>query len=98
MTVTGSNCGAVDASAVLLNSLRQVKTRLVFTSYCRATTDPDAPGADAAATISRFSASSHTFRLARSLVSTIGLVDTYHPAHTERPEPIQNSKIQAGDP
>jgi hypothetical protein len=27
-------------------------------------------------TISRFSASGHTFRLARSLVSIIGLVDT----------------------
>jgi NAD(P)-dependent dehydrogenase (short-subunit alcohol dehydrogenase family) len=25
-------------------------------------------------------------------------VDTYHPADTERPEPIQNSKIQAGGP
>ncbi len=75
-----------------------MKTRLVFTSYCRATTDTDAPGADAAATISRFSASGHTFRRTRALVSIIGLVDTYHPADTERPEPIQNSKIQAGGP
>jgi hypothetical protein len=50
-----------------------VKTRLVFTSYCRATTDTDAPGADAAATISRFSASGHTFRRTRALVSIIGL-------------------------
>ena len=63
--MTGRNCGAGDASAVLLNSLRQVKTKLVFTSYCRATTDTDAPGADAAATISRFSASGHTFRRTR---------------------------------
>jgi hypothetical protein len=37
-------------------------------------------------------------RRTRSLVSIIGLVDTYHAADTERPEPIQNSKIQAGGP
>jgi len=33
---------------------------LVFTSYRRATIDTDAPGAHAAATISRLSASGHT--------------------------------------
>jgi hypothetical protein len=32
---------------------------LVFTSYCRATIDTDAPGTRQAATISRFSASGH---------------------------------------
>jgi hypothetical protein len=58
--------------------LRHVKTMLVFTSYCRATTDTDAPGADAAATISRFSASGQDLcrRLTRSLVSITDFVDT----------------------
>lgn len=54
-----------------------MKTRLVFTSYCRATTDTEAPGADAAATISRLSASGQTRRRGRGLVSIIPVVDTY---------------------
>jgi hypothetical protein len=54
---------------------------LVFTSYCRATTDTDAPGTRQAATISRFSDSGHTLcrRFARKLVSIIEVVDTFHP-------------------
>jgi len=51
--------------------LRQVKTKLVLTSYRRATTEADAPGASDAATISRLSASGHNpcRRLMRKLVS-----------------------------
>lgn len=78
-----------------------MKTRLAFTSYCRATTDTDAPGANAAATISRFSAlRPHFFSVLPVcwVVSIIELVDTYHPADTERREPIQTSKIQADGP
>src|ERR1700723_2293624 len=57
---------------------------LVFTSYCRATTDTDAPGTRHAATISRLSASGHTFsrRFARKLLSIISVVDTFHPQVT----------------
>src|SRR5271165_5534298 len=63
------------------------ETRLVFTSYCRATTETDAPGADAAATISRFSSSDHTFRLTPLLVSMVALVDT-SPTVPEKTTPI----------
>jgi hypothetical protein len=56
---------------------------LVFTSYCRATIDTDAPGAQEAATISRLSASGHDLcrRLARGLVSITAFVDTSHHAY-----------------
>ena len=54
---------------------------LVFTPYCCATADTDAPRAEAAATISRFSASGHDrcLRLTRPFVSIIKFVDTFGP-------------------
>ncbi len=60
--------------------MRQLNTWLAFTSYCRATTDTDAPGTNDAATISRFSASGHDRcrRLSRKLVPIIDVVDTSH--------------------
>ncbi len=50
--------------------------KIGVTLYCRAITETDAPGTDAAATISRFSASGQTFRRTLFLVSIISLVDT----------------------
>src|SRR4029078_31720 len=54
--VTGTNAG-VATSVAARKRRRQAKTWLALTSYCRATTETDAPGRDVAATISRFSAS-----------------------------------------
>jgi len=53
---------------------------LVFTLYWRATTDTEAPGAAAAATISRLSASGQDLcrRLGPAFVSIIEFVDTSH--------------------
>jgi hypothetical protein len=78
VTTTGTSCGGAARAQACPYRLRHVKTMLVFTSYCRATTDTDAPGADAAATISRFSASGQDLcrRLTRSLVSITDFVDT----------------------
>ena len=60
----------------------QLNTMLVFTLYWRATTDTEAPGAAAAATISRFSASGRDLscRLGPAFVSIIEFVDTSHTA------------------
>lgn len=59
--VTGKRAGTggdvADGATAPGYRLRQLKTWLAFTSYCRATTDTDAPGANDAATISRFNAS-----------------------------------------
>ena len=53
---------------------------MAFTSYCRATTDTDAPGTNDAATISRLIASGQDRRRRpdRTLVSIIAFVDTSH--------------------
>ena len=69
VTTTGTIDGSADAADVSLYRLRHVKTMLVFTPYCWATAETEAPGADAAATISRFSASGQDLccRLTRSL-------------------------------
>ena len=77
-TITGTSYGAREACDISPMRLRQVKTRLVFTSYFRATTETDAPGASDAATISHLSASGHNLcrRLTRKLVSIISIVDT----------------------
>ena len=72
----GTTTGRKPVSAVRPTCRRQVKTRLVLTLYCRPITETDAPGTDAAATISRFSASGQTFRRTLFLVSIISLVDT----------------------
>ena len=63
---------------------------LAFTSYRRATIDTDAPGANAASTISRLSASGHDLcrRLARGLVSITAFVDTSHHAYEINDETI----------
>ena len=78
ITITGTNCGAREVCAASPKRLRQVKTRLVFTSYRRATAETDAPGASDAATISRLSASGHDLcrRVTRKLVSICSIVDT----------------------
>ena len=69
-------------SGVLMHNYCGVdmKTRLVFTSYCRAIIDTDAPGTRDAATISRLSASGHDLcrRLTRKFASIISFVDTSH--------------------
>jgi len=67
--------GVCDASP---KCWRQVKARFVITSYLRATTEADAPGASDAATISRLSASDHNLyrRLTRKLVSISPIVVT----------------------
>jgi hypothetical protein len=60
-------------------ALPPVKYLVRFTSYCRATSETDAPGANDAATISRFSASGHE-RLRRRPVAVVPItdfVDTY---------------------
>ena len=53
---------------------------MAFTSYCRATTETDAPGANDAATISRLIASGQDRRPRpdRTLVPIIGFVDSSH--------------------
>ena len=59
--VTGKRAGTggnvADGAAAPGYRLRQLNTWLAFTSYCRATIDTEAPGANDAATISRFNAS-----------------------------------------
>jgi hypothetical protein len=62
-------CIGLAFGAAAIRHFRQVNTKLMFTSYCRATTDTDAPGTRDAATISRLSA----------FVAIISLVDTSHP-------------------
>jgi hypothetical protein len=63
--------------------LRHANTWLLFTSYCRATIDTEAPGANDAATISRLSASGQDrcCRLDLKFVSISELVDTSHQPH-----------------
>ena len=74
-TNTGTNAG-VATSAAARKRRRQAKTWLALTSYCRATTETDAPGRDVAATISRFSASGQRLFRRRSalFVSTSDIV------------------------
>ena len=59
---------------------------MAFTSYRRATTDTDEPGANVAATISRFKASGHDRCRRRLLVSITEFVDTssHHAAFGDR--------------
>src|SRR4029078_2233837 len=75
--VTGTNAG-VATSVAARKRRRQAKTWLALTSYCRATTETDAPGPDVAATISRFSVSGQRLfrRRSSSLVSTSDIVGT----------------------
>ena len=62
------------------SGFRQPNTWFAFTSYCRATTDTDEPGANDAATISRFSASGHDrLRLPVPFVPITDFVDTSRP-------------------
>ena len=72
--VTGTSYGTA-STAIPTKCRRQLKSRLVLTSYCRATAETGALGADAAATISRLSGAGHT-RRRRLMVSIIPGVDT----------------------
>ncbi len=67
--------------------MRHANTWLLFTSYCRTTTDTEAPGISDAATISRFSASGQDRcrRLTLKLVSMIEVVDTFHLSRLRSP-------------
>ncbi len=78
VTMTGTSSGPRVVFAFPSKRRHHVNTRLVLTSYRRATTDTDAPGAVAAATISRLSASGQDLcrPLTGSELSIIGLVDT----------------------
>jgi hypothetical protein len=77
---------------------------LALTSYCRATTETDAPGRDVAATISRFSASGQRLFRRRSalFVSTSDIVGTSSLAsiHHERGRfdhwPIRDKAVLTG--
>jgi len=64
--VTGTSPGIDDEDGngppALEKRRRHPETWFALTSYCRATIETDAPGANAAATISRFSASGHRLR------------------------------------
>ncbi len=81
VTTTGTSWAAGNAVGSLAKRFRQPKTWLVLTSYCRATTDTDAPGANEAETISRLSASGQDLcrRVALKLVSITAFVDTSNP-------------------
>jgi hypothetical protein len=65
---------------VIAKRLCQLNTKFAFTSYCRATTETDAPGASEAAMISRLSASGQDRLRRRPLlfVSITAFVDTSH--------------------
>ena len=80
VTTKGTRLGAGEVCDAVPYRLRQVNTMLVFTLYWRATTDTEAPGAAAAATISRLSASGQDLcrRLGPAFVSIIEFVDTSH--------------------
>src|SRR5947208_15643320 len=64
---------------------RQLNTWFAFTSYCRATIETDEPGANDAATISRFSASGHERLRGRpvAVVPITDFVDTSCPHNTK---------------
>src|SRR6476620_437486 len=82
----------------------EAKTWLALMSYCRATTETDAPGRDVAATISRFSASGQRLFRRRSalFVSTSDIVGTSSLAsiHHERGRfdhwPIRDKAVLTG--
>ena len=70
------------------SSRRHLNTQLAFTSYCRATTDTDAPATSVSATIRRFPAKGHNCRAFRRSPTTrlfdsvhLALVDTIDAAN-----------------
>jgi hypothetical protein len=99
VTVTGNRPGvddaAADGSLASRQRRRQLNTWFALTSYCRATTETDAPGTSVAATISRFSASGQRLLRRRSpLVPILGFVDTSPPALTHQKR-VADSIIRA---
>jgi len=74
------------------NRRRHPETWFAFTSYCCATTDTDAPGANAAVTISRFNAAGHRLRRRfPPLVSISAIVSTSLPAATDQKQLTESS-------
>jgi hypothetical protein len=69
---------------------RHPETWFAFTSYCRATSDTDAPGRDAAATISRFNASGQRRRFAPR-VSISAIARTFPPAETYQRQHVESA-------
>jgi len=84
-----------NGSPALENRRRHPETWFAFTSYCCATTDTDAPGANAAVTISRFNASGHRLRRRLPpLVSISAIVGTSLPAATNQRQPAESTIAQ----
>jgi hypothetical protein len=93
----GTRLGAGEVCDAVPYRLRQVNTMLVFTLYWRATTDTEAPGSPAAATISRFSASGQDLcrRLGFAFVSIIEFVDTSHTTNIIMPASIGAHRLRS---
>lgn len=91
----GTGDDVADGAAAAGYRLRQLKTWSAFTSYCRATVDTEAPGANDAATISRFNASGQRlYARAAPFVPIIRFVDT----STPRPPTSIGAKTQGARP
>ena len=92
MIITGTSPGVDDVEGAGWPASRyrrrQLNTWFALTSYCRATTETEAPGTNVAATISRFSASGQRLcRRLSTLVSISDIVDTSPNAPTAQKQP-----------